>query len=272
MGSISVVLSTYSNDDPDELAVALTSVFGQTRPPTEVVVVKDGPVGDEIQTVLDTFERAYPEVFVQHQLSTNVGKGGARRAGVAEANGEYVAVMDSDDICHRRRLEREADFLDANHAVDLVGSHCTEFDDSTGELHAVRTVPTDHEEIESTARYRNPINQVTAMFRRAAVMEVGNYEEIRRLEDYRLWVRLLNDGKVLHNIPESLVLVRAGRGMHERRGGLAYARSEVRMEYDFYRWGFVPLWLAVANSIVRVSVRAMPNRLRGVIYTHLLRD
>lgn len=271
MDALSVVISTYRSDDPDELATALESVLNQTVPPDEVIIVGDGPLTPGLEKTIGEFENKYPDVVKRHQLPENFGKGKARQVGVDQTNNAIVAMMDADDVCREDRFERQLQYLDDNPDVDVVGSNFTEFDPVSGERYAVRTVPESHEDIYSTARYRNPINQATVMFWKEAVLAAGNYEHVQRLEDYRLWVRLLINGAKLENIPESLVHVRAGENMHERRGGKAYAKSEVRMQRDFYRWGFVPLPLAIFNAAVRVTVRVLPNHLRGKVYSRILR-
>ncbi|MFC7176996.1 glycosyltransferase [Halosegnis marinus] len=271
MDCLSVVIPTYENDDPGDLAKALKSVLDQTVPPDEVVVVGDGPLTAELKTTVARFEEKHPKRVKLFQLPENRGKGKARQEGVKRTTNDIVAMMDADDICRRDRFELQLEYLNTNLETDVVGSYFTEFDPDSEERYAVREVPERHEEIASVARYRSPINQATVMFRKEPVMEVGNYEDVRRLEDYRLWVRLLVNGATFGNIPESLVHVRAGENMHERRGGMAYARSEIGMQYDFYRWGFIPLWLAVFNAATRVVVRTLPNRLRGAVYEHLLR-
>jgi len=271
MDSFSVVVPTYRNDDPEELASALKSVLDQTVPPDEVVIVGDGPLTAELEATIGQFEKNHPECVELFLLSENKGKGKARQEGVKRTTNGIVAMMDADDICRNDRFELQLEYLKTNPDIDIVGSYFTEFDPDSGERYAVREVPESHEEIASTARYRSPLNQATVMFRKDPVMEVGNYEDVRRLEDYRLWVRLLVDGATFGNIPESLVHVRAGENMHERRGGIAYAKSEVYMQYDFYRWGFIPLWLAAFNAATRVLVRTLPNKLRGAVYKHLLR-
>lgn len=271
MNSLSVVIPTYENDDPDHFSAALNSILDQTVRPDEVIVIGDGPLSAKLEKVIGQFERNYPNVIQLYQLSENRGKGKARQIGVKRANNQIVAMMDADDICREDRFEKQLRFLEDNPDVDVVGSNVTEFSADMEVSYAVRSVPESHDEIAALARYRSPLNQATVMFRKDAVIDAGNYEDVRLLEDYRLWVRLLVNGAKFGNIPESLVHVRAGEDMHARRGGRTYARSEIRMEYDFYRWGFIPLWLATLNAIARVAIRTVPNSVRGSIYSRLFR-
>jgi len=269
---LSVVVSTYRGDDPDELATALESVFEQTRPPDEVVLVADGPLTDALDSVVERFANKYPDLFRVHARSENRGQGVARREGIEAATNPMVAIMDADDVCRPDRFERQLDFLAGHPEVDVVGSYLEEFATDPDEPHAVREVPTNHDDIVRLARSRSPMNQVTVVCRRGAVLSAGNYRDVARLEDYGLWVRLLLDGARFANIPEPLVSARAGERMYERRGGWTYAREELRFQYECWQWGFIGLPRLLLNLATRVPIRFVPNRIRGAFYRRLFRN
>ncbi|AQL43318.1 hypothetical protein BV210_11720 [Halorientalis sp. IM1011] len=269
--SLSVVCSTYRGDDPDELTTALESVFEQTRPPDEVVLVADGPVPSDIDAVIDRFLDAHPSVLRVERLPENRGRGEARRVGVEAASHKLVALMDADDVCAPTRFERQLDFLDEHPDIDVVGSYLSEFVESPDDPVAVREVPPGHEDIAKRARHRNPINQTTVVFRRDMALSAGNYRNVDRMEDYGLWVRMLLEGATFANIPETLVAARAGEGMYRRRGGIDYARAELRLQYEFWRWGFLGPARVLANLCTRVPLRLVPNHVRGAVYELLFR-
>ena len=268
----SVVLSTYRGDDEDELTVALDSVFDQTCPPDEVLLVTDGPLSDELDETLELFEASYPDTFRVYRLDENVGRGYARRVGVENVSHDIVAMMDADDVCRPYRFERQLEYLSQHPEVDIVGSYYSEFAETPDNPHAVRVVPTDHDDIASMARHRSPMNQVTVMFRKEAVLSAGNYRNVQRMEDYGLWVRMLRDGATFANIPESLVDVRASEEMYGRRGGTAYAKEELRLQYEFYQMDFINLPRFLFNVVTRVPIRLVPHSIRGVVYSTLFRS
>lgn len=269
---LSVVMSTYAGDDSDELSQALESVFDQTRPPDEVVLVADGPLPEPLDTVVAEYEADHPQTLRVHRLPENRGQGLARAAGVEQASHPLVAIMDADDVCAPTRFERQLDYL-ANHPdVDVVGSYLGEFSDDPDDLHAVREVPVDHEEIARMARHRSPMNQTTVLFRREAALAAGNYRDVDRLEDYGLWVRMLVEGARFANVPEVLVYARAGEEMYRRRGGWTYAREEARFQWECWRWGFLSGPRILLNLLVRVPIRFVPNRLRGAVYARYFRE
>jgi len=179
--------------------------------------------------------------------------------------------MDADDICLPTRLERQVEFLEVNDEIDVVGTFLLEFDPDTGEEIGIRSLPTDHEALESLATRRSPLSQSTVMARRKAILSAGNYREVDRMEDYDLWARMIVDGARIANIPEVLVKARTGPEMYERRGGWEYAREELRQQWDFWRMGFVSAPRACVNLATRFPVRLLPNAVRRHVYEFAFR-
>jgi hypothetical protein len=162
-------------------------------------------------------------------------------------------------------------FLEDNPEVDVVGAQLLEFDPDTGEEIAVRSLPTSHEDLSELAKTRSPISQSTAMFRREAALNAGNYRDVDRMEDYDLWVRMLMNGARFANIPEVLVKARTGDGMYERRAGWEYAREEFRLQREFIEQGFISRPKALLNLSTRVPIRFVPNAVRAYMYETLFR-
>lgn len=265
-------MATYGGDDPDELREALESVFCQTLPPTEVVLVENGPVPTSIRSVIETYRSRHPDSLSIVQIATNQERGYVRRVGVENANHELVAMMDSDDIAVPQRLETQVEFLSDHPVIDAVGGYIAEFTDEPDDPHAVRRVPTTPDEVANTARFKNPMNQMTVTARRTAILDAGNYRPVDPMEDYDLWVRMLADGAKVTNIPQILAKVRGGEAMYARRGGWQSAREDIRLQRRFLDMGFISLPVAFLNLCIRVPTRLLPNRLRAAIYSRFLRD
>lgn len=271
MASVSVILPTFGGDDPEELRKAIDSVIAQSRTPDELLIVRDGPVPSENELVLEKYDSEHSFVTVK-SFEKNRGRALARQVGVVDCQGELVAMMDADDICMPSRLERQVRYLQEHPDVDVLGGQLIEFDSETGEELGVRSVPLTHEEIRNLAKSRCPLSQSTVMFRREAAIAAGNYRDVRRMEDYDLWARMMMNGSRFENLPYTLTKARAGEEMYERRGGLEYALEEIRLQRDFVEFGFVTRSRAVINILTRVPIRLMPNRLRAFIYEGMFRD
>jgi glycosyltransferase involved in cell wall biosynthesis len=270
--SFSVLLPTYAGDQPEHLDTAIRSLAKQSLVPDEVLVVADGPLTRELESTLQTWKSEFPTSLVLLQLEENRGLGAALRAGVEACEHELVARMDADDFSVPDRFERQLSFLSEHPDVDVVGGYIGEFSDSIDDIETVRVVPESHETIQRTARFRSPMNHASVVFRRHAVLDVGNYKPVDRMEDYDLWVRMLLDGFTFANVPVTLLKVRAGKEMFQRRGGVEYAREELKMQRRFLRYGFTNLPIFVLNLLTRVPIRFVPNIVRGRAYEHLFRS
>lgn len=100
---ISVVLPTFNRDT--YLPEAINSILGQTHKDLELIVVDDGST-DDTETLMDYFTNKDKRVRYL-KLPKNMGIAYARNFGVEHAKGQYVAVMDSDDLSHPERLKKE---------------------------------------------------------------------------------------------------------------------------------------------------------------------
>lgn len=269
--NFTVLMSVYAKENPTFLTEALDSVLAQTIEPSEIVLVKDGPLTFELEKVIDNYINKYPENFKIISLQENKGLGIALKIGVDNSSFDIIARMDSDDIAKSDRFEKQLKVLTLNPDVDIVGSYIKEFEGDITNILSVRKVPTSSKEIYDYARRRNPFNHMTVMFRKNAVYGAGNYKQSLYTEDYYLWARMIKNNSKMANIPESLVYARTGRDLFKRRGGLIYVKSEINLQKKLYSIGFINLWEAVINVGLRVLIRIMPNALRGYVYKKLLR-
>ncbi|HVZ82157.1 MAG TPA: glycosyltransferase [Terracidiphilus sp.] len=266
---LSVLMSVYAKETPGFLRESLKSLAIQTRPADEVVLVEDGLLSDVLYAVLAEFREVLP--IVPLRLSANVGLGEALRQGLDICRGEFVARMDTDDVSLSRRLEKQLAFLEANPEVDVTGTAIAEFDNDSNKPYAVRRLPSSNAELARFARWRNPLNHMSVMFRRSAVLSAGNYRPWIGFEDYHLWTRMLMAGSALHNLDEVLVHVRCGNGMQTRRGGVRYVWHEARMQLELHRLGFLNLFECLRNIGLRTPVRLLPAPLRALLYQFTLR-
>jgi len=267
---LSILISVYHKESPEFLRQALDSLAAQTVRADEVVIVKDGPLGDQLDTTIASFDWKLPIVTLQ--LHKNVGLGAALRAGLRHCRGELVARMDADDICLAHRLEKQMAFLEQHPEVDLVGGAIAEFYNDCAKIESLRRMPCTAQQLNKVARFRNPVNHMTVMFRKASVLAAGNYQPWAGFEDYELWARMLMRGDRFHNLDDVLVHVRCGNGMQQRRGGLRYLREEIRLQQRFVKIGFLSKRQFVFNVVTRAPIRLAPVVLRSMFYRAMLRD
>ena len=266
----SVLMSVYHRESPKYLAQSLDSLVAQTRLADEVVIVKDGVLGSELDQVISRYSEKVPIVTLD--LQVNRGLGRALRAGVEHCRFEWIARMDSDDICLPGRFEQQSAFLEIHPEIDVLGSSISEFDCDPRSQVSLRRLPEEDSAIRSFSKFRNPVNHMTVMFRKQAVLEAGNYQEVTGFEDYDLWVRMLMLGARFHNLQEPLILVRCGNGMQRRRGGLGYLRRELRLLRSFHASGFISTFELAQNALLRAPARMVPASIRAEMYRRFLRN
>lgn len=112
---------------------------------------------------------------------------------------------------------------------------------------------------------------MTVMFKKDAVLEVGNYQPMMGFEDYYLWVRLLRAGFKGKNIQESLVYARTGEDMYARRGGKNYFVNGLKGRKAIYRSGLGSLTDYLVSCSAHIIVSLLPNKIRGQVYERKLR-
>lgn len=266
---ISVLMSVYSKEKPAHLSAALDSLSLQTRPAEQIVLVCDGPLTADLDAVILKHASALPLTLVR--LKQNVGLSHALNAGLPVCEREWIARFDSDDVCEPFRFERQLEFIELNPQVDVFGSNILEFSTDGSQPDSVRVVRRTHAEIVDAARFKNPLNHVTAVFRNSVISSVGGYPHDVLNEDYALWVKLICRGYQFANMPESLVRVRSGAEMVSRRGGWAYLMAEVKLHSNFRRHGFIGTGVFLWNILVRVLIRLCPHFVRQFMYKNFLR-
>lgn len=275
---LSLLLPVWAGDRPEFLMAAFTSsVQHQTRPPDEVVIVRDGPVDAALAATIATLVAQSPVPVEVVALPRNVGLGPALDAGLAACTHDVVARMDADDIALPQRFAVQMPLIEAGH--DLVGAGLAEFDahldtaDTDTDVCAVvgiRTPPTDPAAIRARARFADPFNHPTVVYRRALVRAVGGYTDFALMEDYLLWAKMLVAGARVANVAEPLVRYRVGAGAYARRGGLAQLRAELALQWRFRRIGFTTWPQYARNVVVRGGYRLVPERIRRILYRRII--
>lgn len=225
----SVLMSVYYKENPEYLKLSLDSVIKQTVPAAEIVLIKDGPLTKELDDIINQYSDKYAGLFRVFSLEENVGLGKALNYGVQRCKYDLIARMDTDDIVVPERFELQVNEFIKDKELVLCGGYIAEFARDPLIISGYRKVPLTQAAILKFAKKRNPFNHMTVMFKKKAVLEAGNYQDMPYFEDYWLWVRLLQKGYAVKNIDYVLVNVRAGVDMLGRRGGWEYAKAEFKI-------------------------------------------
>lgn len=266
--NFSVLFSTYKNDSPAELEIALKSIWQeQTVKPTEIVIVKDGPLTPQLDAVIDKFaENGICKIV---PLEHNLGLGGALCYGVEACSCDYIARMDSDDISLPDRFAKQVAFMEIHPEITICGGMIQEFDTDPSCPSGMRVLPEEHDQIIKFLKTRNPFNHVTVFLKKTAIIAVGNYQPLTGYEDYWLWARLLCAGYLGANLPDILVNVRTGNNMIGRRRGWKIFRAELRLASKLKQLGILSSFEMFRNMILKGGVRLLPASVLSLVYRKL---
>ncbi|WP_052206867.1 glycosyltransferase [Sinomonas humi] len=261
----SVLLPVYAGDAANRVSRAIASVtVDQTVPPAQLVIVRDGPVGDDIEAVLREAEGNLDHPADVLRLPAGVGLAGALDAGLERCRHDVVARMDADDVALPERFERQLALLAEGY--DIVGSAIAEIGDDESHRFASRPVPVTHREIMAQLDFRTPFNHPSVMYRASAVRAAGGYRGVPDMEDYWLWARMLHGGSRGANVPDVLVLYRVSDGAYARRGGGRMLLAELRLQRHMLASGYLGPLSFGRNVLVRGAYRLVPTRVRRRSY------
>ncbi len=185
------VLMTIYNAEP-YLRAAIDSIITQTFPDWELIAVENGSTDGSLSILKEYSDprvRAFP-------LEKNIGRTPALRFAFDQARGEYIAVLDADDISSPERLVQQVQFLDKHADVALVGSWA-QYIDERGKIFDEFKPPVDQEQLQDCLGWTNPIVHSSAMYRRQLAQQAGGYPaDIVWAQDFGLMLALAPHCKV----------------------------------------------------------------------------
>lgn len=267
----SVLIAVYKNDNPEFLKASLISMINQTKAPKDIVLVKDGFITDDLQSVIDNLNKMYGNLITEVQLKTNVGLGLALNAGIPLCKEELIARMDADDIAEITRCDKQLTEFLLNPALDIVGSSVKEFSSSIDNITGWRRVPLSNEDIYQFAKTRDPFNHPTVMYKKSKVNAVGGYSDLRKNQDTDLWIKMLSIGCICKNIEESLVFFRFDDKTYEKRKSWINTKLLIKIRLNAYKTGFCSISDFIQVALAQIFIFVSPVVLQRFVYKNLLR-
>ena len=262
---VTVVIAT--RNDAHRVGFAIVSVLNQTLSEFELIVVNDNST-DATARVLEHYREADSRISVITN-PTQLGRAGARNAGIMAARGEFIAVLDSDDIMFPERLSRQVEFMRRNSAVGILGT--AGVFDMGGQYHDKYT-PTDRPTIRrNLSSGLMPILNSSMLCRKSVLLLVGGYQSSAYSpifnEDYITFRTLLSHTEFA-NLETPLILVCPD--------GLVSPKVIRRKLREMNRYEIHTLHDSVSVArilrlVMRVLMAWLPDFLLAALYNHRLR-
>lgn len=198
------VLTPLYNTKPKELRAMIESILNQTYGDFEFLLLNDSPENTEIENVIKSYDDARIKYMVNEY---NMGISKSRNKLIDMAKGEYLAIVDHDDISVNTRFQKQADFLDTNPHIGVVGGNMLEIKNGTP---VAKTKFPQHDHEIKLSLINEPYvctpNHPTSMVR-ASVLRDNNIrynEKWSPAEDHMLWIDLI-DYTYFHNLNDVLL-------------------------------------------------------------------
>lgn len=262
---VSVIMAAYNAEKT--VKTAIQSILQQTYENFELIICDDAST-DETWKILTRLSENDPRIKLIHQ-AVNRGAAAARNRCLEQARGEYVAIMDADDVSYPLRLELQLNYLCENPSVSFVGSRGEFFSVKPGDLKQYYWFvekPTKADFLMTL-----PFVHASLVFRKEALTQLGGYRDsrlVQRSEDYDLLLRAYAAGLCGSNLPMVLYGIRLDQSTYSRRK-YRYRFNECAVKFfGFKNLGLMPrgILFAVKPLIVGLLPTGVLNKLKEKYY------
>lgn len=245
---VSVLLPIY-NTQEKHLREALESVLNQTFKDFELLIINDSPDN----TKLDEIVASYDDPRIRYMRNeVNMGISPTRNKLLDYSRGEYIAVMDHDDICMPTRLEKQVAYLDEHPKVGVLGTQAQSIPSGK-----IPRTPEYDIEIKLALMWGCVIIHPSAMIRRKVLLRNAvRYEaHYSPAEDHAMWCRLIPHTR-FHNLQEDLLVYRAHKGntSHTQQARMRVAGDAVRVLAEQTAPGLYREYLMTARQVTRIKL------------------
>lgn len=263
MTNFSVLLSVYKKENSSYLDAALASILvKQSLLPNEVIIVKDGPLNEKLNKVLEKYLNLFSSTIKIVGYETNKGLGFALNFGLNKCTNEIIFRMDTDDICYPNRFEIQMIEFRKNPNLTLLGGYMTEFIKEETNIISQKKVPLDVLLIKKRMRFSNPFNHPTIMYNKTDILSLGGYNaDFHGFEDYELWARVINANLKVKNMPFNLVNFRVNDSQINRRKGGGYIKREIKLIKRLFDLGLITRITLCLKVILSFFIRVLPSPL-----------
>lgn len=215
--TVSVLMPSYNNID--YFSKAVESILNQSYTNFELIILDDCSEENLYDAI-----RLYNDERIKYiRFNKNRGSAACLNDGIHLAAGDYIAIMDADDISLKNRLEKQVDYMNKNLDIDICGTMYYRMDSNNNNTSLHQSKISDDEIKSALFLGETSVHHPTSMIRKK-IFEKGliKYEpEFIYAEDYRLWCRCSIDHSFV-NIPEPLFCYR----VHNNSVSLKYSDAQ----------------------------------------------
>lgn len=235
MTKVSVIMGVYNGEE--HLSKAINSILNQTFKDFELIICDDGSKDNSLQ-IIEGAQAKDPRIKLIKNMK-NKGLAASLNECLKLSKSQYIARMDSDDISHNTRLDKQINFLEKNPQIAVLGGNALLMNESG--IYGERKIKNNFNKVNVFKRsfFIHP----TVMIRREALEKVGGYtvaEHTYRTEDYDLWCKLVEAGYKGHNLNDFLLDYREDSNSYSKRK-FVYRLDAYKLRKEWYKRLEIPL-------------------------------
>lgn len=261
---ITVVMAVYNGEK--YIKESIECVLNQTFQDFELLIINDGST-DESVSVVESFQDSRIRLIHNEK---NSGILFTRNRGLQEALGEYVAVLDCDDLCTPNRLETQYNFLEANPNIAVCGTWGIMIDEN-GAVFGHKIMPETNKDLVSIAMlFTNQFIHSSVLYRKEIALQAGGYTGVNGCEDFGLFSRISIHHKMA-NLPEFITQYR------EHNQGISKTKKEsiaigelAILAFLYQRFGMNKEELAVPFACIQNSFDALSSAQISLFFNRIL--
>jgi len=259
---VSIIMPTYNR--ANLISRAIKSVLNQSFQDWELIIIDDAST-DNTSTILSQWRAKNLRIKVLRNDKNNYpGISKTLNRGIKEAKGKYIARLDDDDYwCDIDKLKKQTEFLESHPDYVLCGGGVIVINNQDKELFRYLKKEKDAD-IRQRALFANPFSHTTALFLREAVQKVGGYDNWCYAEDWDLWLKLGEIGKI-YNFPEYFTCyLMAGQSK-----SFIHQRLQARMALQIikkHRHHYPNFWRAYCFNSTQYFYSFLPLFIRKILH------
>ena len=206
---ISVIMPSFNSEK--FIRKSIESILNQTLEYFEFIIV-DNLSKDKTWEIIQEYALKDSRIIaIQNKEPLNIAI--TLNRSIELAKGKYIARMDTDDISFPDRLQKQADYLDNNPDVVLVGSAVEFIDENNNKYNKIYNHTHTGQEINKFIRFSSPLIHPTWMVRTDIIKKIATYRDMPMSEDYDLLLRLVTSNYKIDNILIQLYITENGEEM-----------------------------------------------------------
>ena len=221
---VSVIMAVY-NTNEEHLREAIESILDQTYKNFELITIDDGSTNN-VKDII----KSYKDERIRYIYQDNQGAAGSRNNAIKLAKGDYIAIMDSDDVSVPTRLEKEVIFLEAHSEYSIVGSNAEIINKN-------KFIIVNREPKLLDCFMKCPFVHSTVMYKKQLFLDLNYTYDLNMppTEDYHLWSRVLRTEKA-YNLQDCLVHYRSeGQGISSTKKDIG-ERNTIKVQKEILNY------------------------------------